>query len=108
MFVEKIHYISETHSSLFVESTLYDIVFHSELDMKVDILLLADLIFFYLWFNCEYSSEQQTFVIIFCILDDTPGKVNTIYASVSIFESTKFKGKYFFENIDSKLDELLE
>ena len=75
--------------------------------MEVDIIFLGDFDIFNLFLNLINPPQEVSFMVIFSILDDTPGEVDSINQIIFGVEGPELKSVDFFHDIQSEVDQLI-
>ena len=82
-------------------------MFDSQLDVKVNVVLLANSNVLYFWFYLVNSPEEESLVVVLGVLDDASSEINPVNHPVLTFEGPELKGVNFLHDIKSEVDELI-
>lgn len=76
--------------------------------VEVYIFLLSNFQIFYFLLDPKDSSQKPAFMIIFCIFDYTPCKINSINSITLCFKAPKLEGKQLPQQLFFELDNFLQ
>ena len=82
-------------------------MFDSQLDVEINVIFLANSNVLYFWFYLVNSSEEESLVVVFGVLDDASGEIDPVNHAVLAFEGSELKGVDFLHDIQSEIDELI-